>query len=147
DIDRSAQLLGAADGLRERAGLGVWPVRSGIEQRRLTELSDAFLGRQPELQAAWIAGRGLTLEMTSQLACGDTLERAAAPQFEPVVLEPASSSPLTAREQQVAGLIAQGRTSKEIADALVITERTADTHAAHIRDKLALRSRAEIAAW
>ena len=54
---------------------------------------------------------------------------------------------LTAREQEVAQLIAQGKTSKEIADALIITERTADTHAAHIRDKLGLRSRAEIAAW
>jgi DNA-binding NarL/FixJ family response regulator len=31
--------------------------------------------------------------------------------------------------------------------ALVITERTADTHAAYICDKLGLRSRAEIAAW
>jgi DNA-binding CsgD family transcriptional regulator len=55
--------------------------------------------------------------------------------------EQASSSLLTAREQQVAMLIAQGKTSKEIADALVITERTADTHAAHIRDKLARRDR------
>ena len=54
---------------------------------------------------------------------------------------------LTAREREVAALIAQGMTSKEIADALVITERTADTHAAHIREKLGLRSRAEIAAW
>ena len=33
-------------------------------------------------------------------------------------------------------LIAQGKTSKEIADALIITERTADTHAAHIRAKI-----------
>jgi DNA-binding CsgD family transcriptional regulator len=57
------------------------------------------------------------------------------------------ASGLTAREQEVAALIAQGKTSKEIADALVITERTADTHAAHIREKLGLRSRAEIAAW
>ena len=47
----------------------------------------------------------------------------------------------------MAVLIARGKTSKDIADALVITERTADTHAAHIRDKLGLRSRAEIAAW
>jgi DNA-binding CsgD family transcriptional regulator len=44
-------------------------------------------------------------------------------------------------------LIGQGRTSKEIGEMLGITERTADTHAAHIRDKLGLRSRAEIAAW
>jgi non-specific serine/threonine protein kinase len=55
--------------------------------------------------------------------------------------------PLSPRELEVALLIAEGKTSREIADVLVITERTADTHAAHIRDKLGLRSRAEIAAW
>ena len=54
---------------------------------------------------------------------------------------------LSAREREVARLIAQGQTSQDIAEALVITRRTADTHAAHIREKLGLRSRAEIAAW
>jgi DNA-binding CsgD family transcriptional regulator len=54
---------------------------------------------------------------------------------------------LSPRELEVVALIGQGRTSKEIAKELVITERTADTHAGHIRDKLGLRSRAEIAAW
>ena len=58
-----------------------------------------------------------------------------------------SAWPLTPRQVEVAALIACGRTSKEIADTLVITERTADTHASHIRDKLGLGSRAEIAAW
>jgi len=56
-------------------------------------------------------------------------------------------APLTPRAREVALLIAQGRTSREIAEHLVISERTADTHAEHIRDKLGLRSRAEIAAW
>jgi len=54
---------------------------------------------------------------------------------------------LTPREREVAILIAQGRTSREIADELVIAERTADTHADRIRTKLGLRSRAEIVAW
>lgn len=54
---------------------------------------------------------------------------------------------LSAREREVATLIARGFTSEAIADALLISRRTADTHAAHIRDKLGLRSRAEIAAW
>ncbi len=54
---------------------------------------------------------------------------------------------LTPREHEVAILIAQGRSSREIAQGLVITERTADTHADHIRAKLGLRSRAEIVAW
>src|SRR5919202_5204439 len=56
-------------------------------------------------------------------------------------------SVLTARERQVARLIARGRTSREIADQLTITERTVDTHADRIRAKLGLRSRAEIVAW
>jgi DNA-binding NarL/FixJ family response regulator len=54
---------------------------------------------------------------------------------------------LTTREREVALLIAQGKTSREIAEALVITERTADTHADRIRVKLGLHSRAEIVAW
>ena len=54
---------------------------------------------------------------------------------------------LTRRELEVALLIGRGLTSREIADALVISVRTADTQADHIRDKLGLRSRAEIATW
>jgi DNA-binding CsgD family transcriptional regulator len=54
---------------------------------------------------------------------------------------------LTPREREIAILIAHGRTSREIAEHLIITERTVDTHADRIRAKLGLRSRAEIAAW
>jgi DNA-binding CsgD family transcriptional regulator len=61
--------------------------------------------------------------------------------------QPSKSRLLTSREREVAMLIAQGRTSREIAEALVITERTADTHADRIRAKLGLHSRAEIVAW
>jgi DNA-binding CsgD family transcriptional regulator len=61
--------------------------------------------------------------------------------------DPFASKVLTAREREVAMLIAQGKTSREIAEALVITERTADTHADRIRVKLGLHSRAEIVAW
>jgi non-specific serine/threonine protein kinase len=56
-------------------------------------------------------------------------------------------SKLTRRELEVAALVARGLTSREIAEALVISVRTADSHADHIRDKLGLRSRAEIASW
>jgi non-specific serine/threonine protein kinase len=54
---------------------------------------------------------------------------------------------LTSREREVATLIGRGLSSRRIAEELVITVRTADTHADRIRDKLGLRSRAEIAAW
>jgi predicted ATPase/serine/threonine protein kinase/DNA-binding CsgD family transcriptional regulator len=54
---------------------------------------------------------------------------------------------LTAREREVAGLIARGLTSRKIAEALHISEKTVDCHADHIRTKLDLGSRVEIAAW
>ncbi|HEV2237680.1 MAG TPA: helix-turn-helix transcriptional regulator, partial [Ktedonobacterales bacterium] len=54
---------------------------------------------------------------------------------------------LTAREREVAALIARGATSRAIAQALVIGERTAEAHVSHILAKLAFNSRAQIAAW
>lgn len=54
---------------------------------------------------------------------------------------------LTARERQVATLIAQGKSNREIADALVVSERTIETHVGNILTKLDLRSRAQIAMW
>ena len=55
--------------------------------------------------------------------------------------------PLTPRELEVATLISHGYTNRRIADALVIAERTAETHARNIREKLGLSSRAQVAAW
>jgi DNA-binding CsgD family transcriptional regulator len=55
--------------------------------------------------------------------------------------------PLTDRQREVAGLIRQGMTNREIADTLVIAERTADTHVQNILNKLGVVSRAQIAAW
>jgi DNA-binding CsgD family transcriptional regulator len=54
---------------------------------------------------------------------------------------------LTPREREIAALIGRGLTSREIAERLVIGRGTADAHADHIREKLGVRSRAEIAAW
>lgn len=54
---------------------------------------------------------------------------------------------LSRRELEVAELVAQGKTNKEIAKALVIAQRTAETHLEHIRTKLRVTSRAQIAAW
>lgn len=53
---------------------------------------------------------------------------------------------LTPREEQIARLVAQGLTSREIGEAMHITARTADTHVQHVLDKLGLRTRSQIAA-
>lgn len=54
---------------------------------------------------------------------------------------------LTAREREVAALVATGLSNKEIAEKLVISERTAEGHVERILGKLEFRSRSQIAAW
>jgi DNA-binding NarL/FixJ family response regulator len=55
------------------------------------------------------------------------------------------SDSLSPRDRQVAALIARGLTNRQIANELVISERTADGHMAHILNKLALNTRAQVA--
>ena len=56
-------------------------------------------------------------------------------------------APLTAREFEVAQLIAAGQTNREIGTALHVTAKTAATHVEHILLKLGARRRAGVAAW
>ena len=54
---------------------------------------------------------------------------------------------LTPRQREVAALVAAGYSNRQIAEALVITERSAESHVERIRIRLGFRSRAQIAAW
>jgi predicted ATPase/DNA-binding CsgD family transcriptional regulator len=71
--------------------------------------------------------------------------------------EPATAGPaagiqdrgiqLTAREVEVAALVAEGLSNKQIAARMVVSPRTAETHVQHILDKLGFTARSQIAAW
>jgi DNA-binding NarL/FixJ family response regulator len=61
------------------------------------------------------------------------------------VTQPATT--LTPRERQVAELIAQGNSNRQIADVLVVSERTVTTHVSNILGKLGFASRTQIVAW
>ncbi len=54
---------------------------------------------------------------------------------------------LTTRQEEVAALVSQGLTNREIARRLSIDERSAEGHVERIRDRLGVRSRAQISAW
>ena len=54
---------------------------------------------------------------------------------------------LTKREREVAAYVAEGLTNRDIADRLVISDRTVESHVEHIRNKLGVRSRAQVATW
>ena len=57
------------------------------------------------------------------------------------------AGPLTGRELQVAELVAQGLSNKQIAARLGRSERTAESHVTNILNKLGIESRAQLAAW
>jgi non-specific serine/threonine protein kinase len=48
---------------------------------------------------------------------------------------------------EVAALIASGKSNREIAELLVVGERTIETHVGHVLSKLGFTSRAQVAAW
>jgi DNA-binding CsgD family transcriptional regulator len=56
-------------------------------------------------------------------------------------------SSLSTREREVAALVGQGLSNREIAAALVISERTAEAHVANVGGKLRLHARTQIAVW
>ena len=62
-------------------------------------------------------------------------------------VQPGSEAPLTARELQVLRLISTGRTNKEIADELCLSERTIDRHVGNILNKLDVPSRTAATAY
>ena len=65
----------------------------------------------------------------------------------PVPRESDARFQLTAREREVAALVASGLSNKQIGEKLVISERTAEGHVERILSKLGFRSRAQIASW
>ena len=54
---------------------------------------------------------------------------------------------LTEREREILGLIAQGLTNREIAEKIVISEKTVKTHVSNLLDKLDLEDRTRAAIW
>src|SRR5712692_610648 len=60
---------------------------------------------------------------------------------------PDTNARLSRREMEIARLVAEGLTNRDIATRLFISERTVDGHLEHVREKLAVNSRAQIATW
>jgi DNA-binding CsgD family transcriptional regulator len=58
-----------------------------------------------------------------------------------------SQARLSRREREIAGHVAAGLSNREIAELLVLSERTVETHTQHILTKLGFRARTQIAAW
>ena len=135
--ERAARLLGAADPHLTAEAAPLHPPdaaeRAGTRARVRRRLGEAAFA------AAWAEGRAMSPEQAVAYAL------AAPPAAAPAA--PAPPGPLSPREREVAALVAQGLTNRQIAARLVVTARTAATHVEHILGKLALTSRVQIGLW
>jgi len=126
---RAVLLAAAAAAMRRAATL---PEASGNRSQQVLDAA-AGLGSDA-LGRLWAEG--------SALAGDDAIALA---------VSPADGGPpggsLTARESEIAALVAQGQTNQDIAGALGISRATAERHVANIRAKLGFTSRVQVAAW
>jgi predicted ATPase/DNA-binding NarL/FixJ family response regulator len=142
--DRAARLLGAAERLRETVGLALaLPERAACE--RAAARTRAALGEE-RFPTSLAEGRAMTptealaeveaaLGLTTQTRAAAARKTSAAP---------ASLSP---REAEILGLVAAGRTNREIADALYLSVRTVERHVTNLYAKIGARGRADATAF
>lgn len=138
----AARLYGAAHTQRERAGHPLEPVFRDEYERDLA-VSRRALG-EVAFGAGWDAGRMLSTEQSVAEALAFAAEAARAASADPR-LTGVDHAGLTSREIDVLRLIADGRSDREIAEALFISRRTASKHVESIFLKLRVHSRAAAA--
>jgi len=141
--ERVARLLGAVGALLEVAGIHLEPAEHADFEQNVRAVRER-LG-DPAFASVWDGGRKMTLDE----AVREALATEAKPSGSAAETKSGSGTlvPLTAREREVASLVARGCSNREIATQLVIAERTAEGHVQSILNKLGYNSRAQIAAW
>ena len=140
--------------------------RRGAEQREarpllwpiLHTLGQAYqrLGQRTQAQRMFTASRDVIASLgatISEPGLREQFQRAAhasLPRLRPPTpgrAEAGRFSGLSAREREVVMQIARGKSNQEIADALVVSKRTVESHIGSIMAKLGVTSRAQIAIW
>jgi predicted ATPase/DNA-binding CsgD family transcriptional regulator len=141
--ERATVLLGAVTGRLQSMGTTLDGNQYVAGYHRDCERQARQALGEAAFQAAY--HRGLELPAADVLAYA-LQQPAEKPPKKPA---PAASdgAPLTGREMQVARLVAGGRSNREIAAELVISQRTAEGHVERILTKLGFTSRAQVAAW
>jgi non-specific serine/threonine protein kinase len=132
DPARAHKVAAAACAIRARVGGDFAPIyRARLE--RIRAAGEAALGADAD--RLWAQGARLGVDDAVALAFGTAGPRPAAP------------AGLSARELEVAGLVAEGLTNKAIAAALHLSVRTVETHVRHVLAKVGLENRTQLATW
>jgi non-specific serine/threonine protein kinase len=143
EVDHSARLGGLAEQLT--GAVSASPLPGWFAAR--DELRSALESKADRavVAAAWASLS--SLEPAEAMAVARSAEHRPASASRPEPALPDPHSPLSAREGEVADLVAAGYSNPRIAEQLVVTRRTADTHVQNILTKLGFHSRSQVAAW
>ena len=138
----AAELLGALESLWPT--VGVAPTGPGPERADYRAAVDSLAEVEPTAtEAARASGRRLSYDELVARCLGEPVP-VRAPRRPP---RAGPAGRLTAREAEVAELVARGLSNRQIADTLVVSPRTAEGHVQRVLDKLGYTSRASIAYW
>jgi non-specific serine/threonine protein kinase len=138
--ERAAVLLGGASQLWRTFGAQLFGSKHLMTRREQFEEQARQILGDHAFDAAFARGSDLTVDETLTYALQERVSTA------PTQSRRAATE-LTRREREIADLVADGMSNKEIASTLVISFRTAEGHVEHILTKLGFTSRAQIAAW
>jgi predicted ATPase/DNA-binding CsgD family transcriptional regulator len=134
----AAQLLGASEAIRVGAGATVMAMLAPFIVQA-EESATGALGAS-KYGAEFETGRRLSRDAAVRLALDE-------PQAARAAADHSGTGVLGKRQAEVARLVADGLSNKEIGARLLISERTVDSHVRSILDKLGVNSRAQIAGW
>lgn len=143
---RAARLLAASTTLLEPGRFESTDLERRAQEQWLADIHREL--EEGDFARATAEGRAMTLEQ----AIAYVLETPATsePLAEPRTTRQAAKEEfggLTAREREIAARIAQGESNRGIAEELVVSERTVETHVGNIFNKLGFTSRAQIRKW
>jgi DNA-binding CsgD family transcriptional regulator len=138
--ERAASLLGSAERVRMESSLTVMqPFRP--EHERLVSTAVQGIG-QAAFEAAFHRGRVATIDEGVAFAVEDKQPPRPAP-----AARPQPHAVLTRRQLEIARLVADDLSNKQIAARLFLSERTVETHIANSLNKLGLTSRVQLGRW
>ncbi|MFF4591718.1 ATP-binding protein [Amycolatopsis sp. NPDC001319] len=152
----TAAATGRTELAAERLGVAhrVWPLTGGKAMLGMRRLLDQHAACEQAVRESLgnaryrtAFKRGAEASTNFEAALAHLLGETVAPPAPVAPVRDTSEPELTSRELEVAELVAEGLTNKEIAQRLVISRRTVESHVDHILGKLGFSSRSRIPAW